>query len=70
MSFAAMFANVAILTGIVVILIAAFIQMNNKWGEGSHPLPHGKKDPFAIDWWIVPEYRPLSARTHTHAQLL
>jgi proton-coupled amino acid transporter len=55
MSFAAMFANVAILTGIVVILIAAFIQMNNKWGEGSHPLPHGKKDPFAIDWWIVPE---------------
>lgn len=58
MSFAAMFANVAILTSIVVILTAAFIQMAHKWGgdDSHHPEPpHGKKEPFAIDWWIVPE---------------
>jgi hypothetical protein len=68
MSFAAMFANVAILTSIVVILTAAFIQMAHKWGgdDSHHPEPpHGKKEPFAIDWWIVPEYPPTHSPTHS-----
>lgn len=61
MSFAAMFANIAILSSIVVILVAAFIQMSNKKWGGDDKTVDAKEPTYDIDWWIVPRYTQSSA---------